>query len=152
MLSNEVGVATKEDPHVRLRNGLIGVTPDPMDREIVVVVDPEVIDMKRLEKDLQDQLGSSGPPVVVQEGCHSAAELVHASQIIAEGRWIPNSAEISYGSYLDAGSAQYRLTISDSGEGKSAGRSLKEELGDLVAISYGDVGRDVERRPANKSP
>lgn len=122
----------KGHPTAQLRRGLVGEAYDFDAHEIVVVIDPALVDMVDLEKDLRAvadrKLPTSDLQVRVQAGCHASRELAEAHEVIVGQKWRP--ADVGgFGFHLDPHTSTYKVGILPEG-----GRALKAELGDLVTI------------------
>src|SRR5680860_129297 len=94
------GANTKTDLDAQLSRGLIGTTLDFGDPAVVVVVDPGLIAVEKLQADLGEAIasGSNGQdtlPVRVQAGCYSSAELLLAGRIIRARDWHPAVEKVS---------------------------------------------------------
>jgi hypothetical protein len=120
--------------NVDLRNGLFGLALNYVDHEVVVVVDPALVDIPALNRDLQQAAakalaGRADPDVTVRvhPSCHSSADLLKAYDVIFDFDRRPFG--ISTGG-RDTYSAAWKIGVRD----ESVGKALEGWLGDLVRI------------------
>jgi hypothetical protein len=136
LLDERFGAAAKSDRQTRLRNGLIGLTLDYAKHEVVIVVDPALVDIPALDKDLQrvtaNALKSRPNPDAtarIQAGCHSSADLAAAHDTIMGMR-----AEFGYpsmGVSMDEHVSAWEVTTGS----QDFADALHARLGDLVRTS-----------------
>jgi hypothetical protein len=137
VLTNRYGRITKVDPGPRLAHGLIGLAIDAAAHGFTAIVDPAMIDVAELEGTLKRAARAKeaelGPgrkvPVRVQAGCHSAAEVREAYDVIRE-------VQTKYPRTLSAVSAvpessAYRVVAQP---GSPGAPELRERLGDRVIV------------------
>jgi len=154
-LGTRFGENTKTATEQQLAHGLIGVATDHHAQQVVVVVDPDLVDSKQLQADLagvaehQRSPGSDLLGVRVQAGCHRAAELLEASKTIHGRDWHRGASKASYSVFLNARTSTYEFTFA-TGD-RDVAEALKAKLGDRVTIHYGAVGRLPLRAPESPS-
>lgn len=129
-----------------LARGLIGVAIDDHAKELVVVVDPSLVNVQDVAADLDqilaavtDRLPPHDLAVRVQGGCFSAEALQAAAQVIRAREWHPAADEARYGWTLDAHTSTY--TFSFDPKYREVAEALAERLGDRVTITYGGAER-----------
>jgi len=140
---------TKVNRYVTLSNGLIGVALDHQAMQVVVVVDPERVNVAELQRELDqaahpgDQPDPSEISVRVQSGCHPVADLIDAGQVIDSRTWHPRAESTGYSAGLDPHDSTYHVSIE--GGRKDVGEALVKRLGSLVTVTHSSGGpvRDV---------
>jgi hypothetical protein len=117
-----------------LSAGLIGITADHQAQELVVVVDPALVDPEGLEQ----QLGSAarGAPLRVrtQAACHSAQELLAARAVIEARTWHPRVTSATYAFDLDARTSTFGFVFAE--QDRDVADALQALLGDRVTIEF----------------
>jgi hypothetical protein len=122
-----------------LQAGLIGVASDDHARELVVVVDPEMVDQDALQGELRSRVSDSTLRVRVGPSCHSAADLLAAEAALDARTWHARAAAVSYGAFLDARTSTFNVTFS--AEDQPVADALKATLGEAVTIEFGTPTR-----------
>lgn len=117
-----------------LRRGLIGTEADRTG-DIVAVVDPNLVDMPALQRDLgaavADQPAAVG--VRVQAGCHGAADLHEVHRFMPDEFRLLSRSSFSWS--LRIATSTWRVCSDD----EVASAVLKARFGDLVDIRRGCV-------------
>lgn len=141
VLAATFGEDTKYDAAVRLRRGLIGSTLDHVHRQIVVVVDPALVDTAGLGRSLRDAVATTGSAVAVRvsPSCRAVAPLLEALGVLEARAWAPQAASATFGFHLDARDSTYRVTFARSNTEEAA--ALAARLGSAVTVAFGDVSR-----------
>lgn len=140
------GDDSKANRYVRLSNGLIGVALDHYAQEIVVVVDPTLVNVGQLAAELaavaeaEHQRDPTVAKLVVrvQPGCFSSAELLAAGSTIDAQIWHPGASQVSYSSKLEESDSTYHLLFAE--VDRPVAEALSDILGKLVKIKYTAVG------------
>ncbi|HEV2756942.1 MAG TPA: hypothetical protein VG318_14335, partial [Actinomycetota bacterium] len=98
LMQSTFGLDSKEDPDVTLRQGLIGSVLDHRQRQMVVVVDPDKVDVSALQPRAEAAAAKAGkgrtngrPFALVVAGCAEVQDLLSASSVIAERSWHPDA-------------------------------------------------------------
>lgn len=141
-LGRTFGTNTKDDTSATLRAGLIGSVLDHRSRQMIVVVDPALVDEGALQAQMDGAAARGGKGrgfVRVVAGCASAERLAGAAKTLADRAWHQEADTVAMGYGLDAHTSTYQVTL-DSSETDVAD-ALKSELGDLVTIEYGNPER-----------
>lgn len=140
--------ASKESPpvHVQLEHGLIGQVLNGAYREIVVVVDPALVNIPELDARLRRVAGAA-LAVRVQGGCFSAGELIDAGAVLSARDWHPRVRYVSYGSGLRAATSSWGVGFEDTPLGHEVGDALAARLGARVTVTYDPVERTDPRNP-----
>lgn len=133
-------------PRERLERGLIGVANDHHAQQIVVVTDPaaEEIDEAALEDELQrltsdhqqSHPDTEALDVRVQEGCHPAADLIEAYNVLRARDWHPQADELRGATSLSSYDSTYHVDLPTNA--REVGEALQAKLGPVVTINYTD--------------
>lgn len=121
-----------------LAAGLLGFVTDHHAQELVLVVDEAFIDVDQTEKWLKSKMPANSLNVRVGVSCHSASNLRNAQEMLRAAQWHPDAAAADYGFHIDAHTSTISVTF-DAGDTDIA-QALKDRLGDLVSVEFGDVG------------
>ena len=115
---------------LQLSDGVIGMTWDHVKQLFLVVVDPGVIAIDELQRDL---LAVSGElRVEVRAGCHSIEDITAARQVLRGRNW-HNKAMYMF--YLDPATGAFKVYMAEAD--REAGNALSEALGEMVDVTYG---------------
>ncbi|GAA2760045.1 hypothetical protein [Actinopolymorpha rutila] len=143
-VAREFGEASKEDEAGPLSRGYIGRRLDHATQAVVVVVDPEVVDMLQLTERLSSAPGVGGIRLRVESGAHTVAELLEAQAVLRERAWHPRAAQVPIAFELGADS---RFIVTLPQEDEDVARALTARLGDRVRIEWGTARRTPRRAP-----
>jgi hypothetical protein len=116
----------KEQVSEQLRRGLIGTVADPVTRTVTVVTTPELKTALQIDAN-------------VITGCHSAAELIDAENLLTARMWHPDAARATFSYSLQATDSRYHINFDD--RYPQAAAALSEKLGDRAVVSVGATGR-----------
>jgi hypothetical protein len=116
----------------QLARGLIGSTIENTTRQYVVVVDPTLVDRNAL----RNRLANTKLAISVRASCFPARELLRARSVLASQAWHPKAAATNYTYYLDAHDSTYRVSFA--GQDREVGTALKQALGSLVTVEFGN--------------
>lgn len=146
-LTAQFGRITKVDPGPRLAHGLIGLAIDAGKRSFVVVVDPDLVNVPELDRALKAAAKAAPPEakggevssVRAHSGCHSAAELREAYDVLreVEDRRPP---VLSASFRLAPEASVYRVFAQP---GNAAVTELRDRLGDRVIVTEARFGTDT---------
>ncbi len=127
-------LAIEYDPlALQLASGVIGVTIDHVKQLFLVVVDPAVIAIDELQRDLSAVSGELN--VEVRAGCHSIEEITAARHVIRGRNWHPQVSKATYAFYLDPATAAFKVDMAEAD--REVGNALSEALGEMVDVTYG---------------
>ena len=127
-------LAIEYDPlGLQLTSGVIGMTIDHVKQLFLVVVDPAMIAIDELQRDLSAVSGELN--VEVRAGCHSIEEITAARQIIRGRDWHPQVSKAAYAVYLDPATAAFKVDMAEAD--REVGNALSEALGEMVDVTYG---------------
>jgi hypothetical protein len=136
VLAREFGADTKVGPTQLLSGGVLGVAGDAARRQLVVVVDPAQVDVEDLAAKPaagRDERGTPTPAAAyVRAGCHPAADLLAANDVLSGRQWHPEAVDVTYGFSLNQYDSTWHVGIPEG----AAAVALKARLGDLVHITY----------------
>lgn len=145
-LKERFGEGSEESgPRGRLERGLIGIANDHLARQVVVITDPGAdIDETELEDELHRLTGSyqqSHPGtrklgVRVQEGCHRAADLIEAYEVLRARDWHPRADETPGTSGLSSYDSTYHVSLPT--DAREVGEALQARLGPVITLTYTD--------------
>lgn len=121
-----------------LSRGLIGLTLDHHAQEVVVVVDPTLVNDAALERDVE-QAAEPSVEVRVSAGCNSAVELLATRHLIDSQAWSQDASKASYGWYLDPKTSTFAVTFAH--EDQAAAEALAAGAKGTVTVAVGDVVR-----------
>jgi hypothetical protein len=146
VLTERFGRITKVDPGPRLDHGLIGLGHDGAVQGFVAVVDPGLVDVAELDAALkkaarakEKELSSTRTtPVRAQAGCHSAAELREAYDVLREVR-DRRPPVLSSSFHLAPEASAYRVFVPP---GSPTVEELTTRLGDRVIVDEVAFGVD----------
>lgn len=132
----------KESPFSTLNNGLVGVALDHRTHDLVVVVDPVIIDVENVQIILnrvastehEQRPGTPAISVRVQAGCHTASELLSAAKVIEARSWHLDASSTGYSVALDPHDSTFHVNIETGANDVVA--ALVGELGDRVTLTY----------------
>ena len=138
VLTQRYGRVTKVDPGPRLQHGLIGFTSDVATHELVAVVDPALIDVAQLDAALKQAARKklpelkAGPEIKVraQAGCHSAAEMREAYDVLREAKDRRPRTYLSSIRFAPESSAFHVYAV----PGSPVAQELRDRLGDRVIV------------------
>jgi hypothetical protein len=130
-LDRRLGEPGEGDP---LSRGLIGVTADHYAQELVVVVDPALVDREGLEQQLGSAVQGAPLRVRTQAACHSAKELLAARDVIEARAWHPRVTEATYAYDLDAKTSRFGFVFAE--QDRDVAYALQAVLGDKVTIEF----------------
>ncbi|HZM80351.1 MAG TPA: hypothetical protein VFC19_31840 [Candidatus Limnocylindrales bacterium] len=117
----------KERVSEQLRRGLIGTVADPVTRTVTVVTTPE----------LKNGVNVTGAKVIT--GCHSAADLIDAENVLTGRLWHPDAVRAAFSYSLQAGDSRYHINFDS--RYPQAAAALREKLGDRAVVTLGAAGR-----------
>lgn len=148
-IAEKKGEGKKGDPYGTLASGIIGVAIDDNNEQLVVVVDPKIIEPEPLQAELRGAAAAeharnpAAPEIGVrtQAGCHSVDELSKAAAVIKDRSWHPKAINASYGVHLNAYTTVFDLRFRT--QDVEVGTALAEELGPLVNVTYDEVGAEL---------
>jgi len=124
-----------------LRAGLIGTAADHRAQEIVVVVDPALVEPSELETQLRAAVPRDALSIRVGRSCHSSLQLLDAQATIDARSWHPLVPSTAYTSYLDAKTSTFIVGLSVADEPVAS--ALVARLGSRVTIDLsGAPSRD----------
>ncbi|MFD2077737.1 hypothetical protein SAMN05421678_12733 [Actinopolymorpha cephalotaxi] len=143
-VAQEFGESSKEDEAGPLSRGYVGTSLDHATQTVVVVVDPELVDMERLTERMSAAPGVSGIPLRVEPSAYTSAELLEAGAVVRNRAWHPRAAQVPFTSWLAADS---RFVVTLRQEDEDVARALTDRLGDRVRIERGSPRRMPRRAP-----
>jgi hypothetical protein len=141
----------RADSEGRLAAGYLGTAVDHHSQQLVVVVDPMLVDPAQVQTKLAaaaTRASASALKVTVRAGCFSAAQLAEADAVIGARAWHPNAARVTFGGYLDPADSRYHMTFWQHDEAVAS--ALQARLGDRVRIDYGTPA--LRSRAADTAP
>ncbi len=127
---------------------LLGVMPDNVQQQLLVIVDPDsgmMDDAVTLLSDLKTPF-----EVVVRPACRSVGATAHVLRDLQARKWHPTAPRVTYGFFLDPWTATIDVVFAP--EATQAGSALEELHGELVKVAYGPVGRAGGSRTADTAP
>ncbi|MCH7837242.1 MAG: hypothetical protein IIC26_01895 [Chloroflexi bacterium] len=135
-------LAIEYDPlGLQLASGMIGMTIDHVKQLFLVVVDPAMIAIDELQRDLSAVSGELN--VEVRAGCHSIEEITTARQVIRGRDWHPQVSKAAYAFHLDPATATFKVDMAEAD--REVGDALSEALGEMVDVTYGPAPERVGR-------
>jgi hypothetical protein len=138
-VADEFGESMKEAGGSPLSRGYVGTAVDDTTESIVIVVDPSLVDMQRLESELAAASGPGGVHVRVEASDVSAPDLLAAEQVIRARDWHPDAFKVGMALHLDPMACRFNVTFNRTDE--RVGHALQARLGDLVHIDWGTLRR-----------
>lgn len=144
-INQQFGQSDQANVTRALDSGLVGLALDHFAQEIVVLVDPSLVDESDLEGRLRgivQRAYNNNAPFALRVGkaCNSASELHSARDVLGNQSWHARANEAPYSFYLDPNTSTYHVTFSASDADIAA--ALEERLGDAVEIEWGVPQRD----------
>lgn len=109
-----------------LRMGYLGTAIDGVNKRLVVVVDPSIIDVRKLQRRLTTAAGMD-LIVKVAAGCHSAPDLIDA-----RGTLVSETHNVGF--ELSAYDSTWHVRLSPAD--RDLGERLINRVGDLVVVQY----------------
>lgn len=127
---------TKRDPYAQIEAGLLGIALDDTARQYVAVVDPGIVDVDSLDRELkataraEHQRRPRVPEVGVraQAGCYSAAEIIDALEVVRE---VATSSDDSGIHVYSPRAYDGRIRVGANAAGQA---ELRRRLGDRVSF------------------
>jgi len=134
-VAQEFGETSKDNDTGPLSRGYIGTTLDDATETVVVVVDPNVVDIQSLTERMSSAPGVDGVSLRVRPGAFTVAELLEARAVISERAWHPRAAQVAFAFHLDAADSRFQVSFSPKDE--DVAQTLAARLGDRVRIKWG---------------
>ncbi len=127
---------SKQDPYAQIKAGLLGIALDDAARQYVAVVDPGLVDVDSLDRDLKAAARAEnerrpGVPEVgvrAQAGCYSAAEIVDALAVVSK---VATSRDASGVHAYSPRAYDGRIEVDANAAGQA---ELRRRLGDRVSF------------------
>lgn len=131
----------KEHLADHLRRGLIGAVVDPGTRTVTIVTTPEFGGARGLQARLAEVAAATdkSAKAAVVTGCHSAAALIEAEEILIGRAWHPDAARAAFSFSLQG--TDSRLHVSFDERYPQAAEALEASLGDRAIVTSGATGR-----------
>jgi hypothetical protein len=123
--------AVKERIADQLRRGLIGVVADPITGASTVVATPEFLSRRSADH------GLATAKLIV--GCHSAASLIAADDVLFSRTWHPQAARASFSFSLHANDSRFHVSFDT--RFAEAAAALQAALGDRAVVTVAETGR-----------
>lgn len=148
-IESRFGVPSKEEPDAQLSRGLIGMAVESRGHSVTVVVDPRVVRMPAVRRDLErvvaqeESADRSGAPIEVRvmRSCNPAKRLLHAASVIRARKWSVSARASTFTSTLNPTTSQFDMVFDSNS--RAAGRSLERRFPELVNVSFGEVSRST---------
>lgn len=135
VIRQEFGRDTSDYKTKPLARGYIGTAYEDATRTVVVVVDPELVDVQTLTDHLTAAAAGGDVSVRVGPGAFSAQELLQAKAVIDQHNWHPRAGQVSLGVTLNAAESCFDVTFGQWDD--EVGEALEERLGDRVHVHQG---------------
>ena len=135
----EFGETSKDNETGQLARGYIGTTLDDATQTVVIVVDPDVVDLQGLADRMSSAPGVGGIALRVEPGAFTVAELIEAWSLLRERTWHPRAAQVAFAFGLDAADSRFVVTFWRQDE--DVAQALAARLGDRVRITWGKPSR-----------
>lgn len=123
----------------QLRRGLIGVVADPVTRTVTAVTTPEFAGADGLKGRLSAVAATHGVKADVVTGCHSAAALIEAEEILIGRSWHAGAGQAAFSFSLSGTDSRFHVSFDE--RFPEAAEALRARLGDRAVVTLGATGR-----------